>query len=202
MKKLLTIFMFVVMFTTFSHATMSLSPRILFLTGEINQEAVVAVENFILSNQNLNPDTDRLLLMLSGPGGGVLEMREIIGLMDLSKIPVDTMLVGIGASADAEIFLNGKQRFFETGVLLFHKAHSNSPITDPIEQDGLDVINRAEENQIKVKHHFSDAMMQFLFQENGFLRSISPKMALKYNISTTIQNPDLIKYGFIGVNNK
>lgn len=92
-----------------------------FLMGEVNDLTVdVAITQLELARSMGN---DRLTLVIDSPGGSVFAGIRLVNYIRFSKVPVDTVCVGICASMAAHIHQVGKKRMMTPdSILMFHPA--------------------------------------------------------------------------------
>lgn len=91
------------------------------LNDEISyQSSLDAIKKIKAAQSNGVP---RLTLLITSPGGSVLDGAQIIAAIQGSKVPVDTVCVLICASMGAQIHQSGAKRYM-TGhsILMFHPA--------------------------------------------------------------------------------
>lgn len=68
-------------------------------------------------------DVDRIYLVITSPGGSVMSGAMVIETIQGSKVPVDTICVGLCASMGAQIHAVGQHRYMTNkSVLMYHPA--------------------------------------------------------------------------------
>lgn len=94
--------------------------RTLSLIGEVGENANFLAEEL---TQMQDESTKPIYLILSGPGGSVINGAMLIGAIQASRAPVITICVQICASMDAMIHQYGAQRYLtDHSILMFHNA--------------------------------------------------------------------------------
>ena len=83
-----------------------LEDRIVFLTGEVNDQTANTVIAQLLYLEAKNPNKD-ISLYINSPGGDVAAMFAMLDTMDYIKCDVNTIVVGRAASAGAFLLLAG-----------------------------------------------------------------------------------------------
>lgn len=93
---------------------------IILLSTEVNYATYVSVVNAINQKQKTSKE---IYLLLDSPGGSVFDGAQIITAMEASKVPVNTVCIGLCASMAAMIHQHGVKRLmFDRAVLMFHPA--------------------------------------------------------------------------------
>lgn len=94
--------------------------RVVVLAGAIGPEAFGIAQKI---NQLSQESEDPIYLIISSPGGSVLDGVQVISAMQASKAPVYTIDVQIAASMAAITFEFGKKRYMvDRSLLMFHEA--------------------------------------------------------------------------------
>lgn len=83
-----------------------LEDRIVFLTGEINDQVANIVVAQLIYLEGKNPDKD-IFLYINSPGGSVSAGLAIFDTMNYIKCDVSTICVGLAASMGAFLLANG-----------------------------------------------------------------------------------------------
>jgi ATP-dependent Clp protease, protease subunit len=96
--------------------------RIVQLFGEVNEDSAKAVIKQI-GKLNKQSDSKPITLIISSPGGSVLDGALIVDAINGSKAPVNTLCTQMCASMAALIHQYGKNRYvLSHAVLMFHPA--------------------------------------------------------------------------------
>ena len=92
------------------------------LFGEVNEDSAKAVVKQ-LGKLNKDSDSKPITLIISSPGGSVLDGALIVDAINGSKAPVNTLCIQMCASMAAMIHQYGKNRYvLPHAVLMFHPA--------------------------------------------------------------------------------
>lgn len=92
------------------------------LFGEVNEDSAKAVIKQ-LGKLNKDSDSKPITLIISSPGGSVLDGALIVDAINGSKAPVNTLCIQMCASMAAMIHQYGKSRYvLPHAVLMFHPA--------------------------------------------------------------------------------
>lgn len=83
-----------------------LKERIVFLSGEVNEESATSVVAQLLFLESLDPDKD-ISLYINSPGGSVTAGMAIYDTMNYLKCDVSTICVGMAASMGAFLLAGG-----------------------------------------------------------------------------------------------
>lgn len=86
---------------------------------EVTYDSAKRVSQEIKKRQDL----DRIYLVITSPGGSVMSGAMVIETIQGSKVPVDTICVGLCASMGAQIHAVGEHRYMTNkSVLMYHPA--------------------------------------------------------------------------------
>lgn len=92
-------------------------------TVEFEEEVTYESSKRLISKIKSMQNTDRIYLLITSPGGSVLAGAMVLETIQGSKIPVDTVCVGICASMGAQIHAVGSHRYMTNkSVLMYHPA--------------------------------------------------------------------------------
>ncbi len=87
-----------------------LRDRIIFLTGEVNDQSASLVIGQLLFLESENPDKD-IYLYINSPGGSVTAGMGIYDTMKFIRPKVNTICVGLAASMGAFLLSSGDRRY-------------------------------------------------------------------------------------------
>lgn len=87
-----------------------LRDRIIFLTGEVNDQSASLVIGQLLFLESENPDKD-IYLYINSPGGSVTAGMGIYDTMKFIRPKVNTICVGLAASMGAFLLSSGDKRY-------------------------------------------------------------------------------------------
>ena len=95
--------------------------RVIFFNGEVTPESCQElISKLIVLDQHSH---DRITLLISSPGGDVFSGYAMIDAVNAIESPVDTVCVGVAASAAALLFICGEKRYIlENSRVLIHDA--------------------------------------------------------------------------------
>ncbi|MFA6860410.1 MAG: ATP-dependent Clp endopeptidase proteolytic subunit ClpP [Clostridia bacterium] len=100
-----------------------LEDRIIFLTGEINDQIANIVVAQLIYLEGKNPDKD-IFLYINSPGGSVSAGLAIFDTMNYIKCDVSTICIGLAASMGAFLLANGakgKRFALSNSEMLIHQ---------------------------------------------------------------------------------
>lgn len=100
----------------------------------------------------------RLYLLLDSPGGSVIDGGRIISEMQASRIPIDTVCLGVCASMAAMILEYGQERnMVDRSIVMFHPASIQLMERDDLDRiyNFLGVLRRYVD---KMDHHTASRM--------------------------------------------
>ncbi len=111
-----------------------LRDRVIFLGGEINEHTANLVVAQMLFLENQNPDKD-IIFYINGPGGSVYDAFAIYDTMQYVKSDIQTVGVGIQASAAAFLLSSGtkgKRLLLPHATVMIHQpaAATRGKVTD------------------------------------------------------------------------
>ena len=168
-----------------------LKDRIIFLSGEIEDEMANAVVAQLLFLEMDNPDAD-ISLYINSPGGSVTAGMAIYDTMQYIKAPVRTLCVGMGASMGAFLLVvgeKGKRMALPNAEVMIHQPSGGA------QGQATDVSIRAEW-LLRTKKKMNRMMSEMTGQsiENVAADAerdyfMSAQEALKYGIVDQIYDP-------------
>lgn len=92
-------------------------------TVEFEDEVTYESSKALIAKLKQVKNTDRIYLLITSPGGSVLSGAMVVETVQGSKIPVDTVCVGMCASMGAQIHAVGVRRYMTNkSVLMYHPA--------------------------------------------------------------------------------
>lgn len=95
----------------------------IYLSDEITEKSSeIICEKILYSNINKKSKIKEIVLLINSPGGSSWASCSIINMMEWSRVPINTIGLGIIASAAFEIFIAGCQRTItDTTSVLSHR---------------------------------------------------------------------------------
>lgn len=172
--------------------TPTFSSNVYYMIGHIDQKQADNFHQFIAGKKTLNPQTNRILLVLNGNGGEAKAMEAIRQMIVSSSIPIDTFAKDNVISADAYLFLFGQNRYDVNASLYYHQVYSNK-ITQKDKKETA-WVNQFLKSEIKKHTGLKDSVINYIFKHTGSLTRIDPLIALKFGISTSNNIPDMSVY--------
>ncbi len=168
-----------------------LKDRIIFLSGEIEDEMANAVVAQLLFLEMDNPDAD-ISLYINSPGGSVTAGMAIYDTMQYIKAPVRTVCVGMAASMGAFLLMageKGKRMALPNAEVMIHQPSGGA------QGQATDVSIRAEwllRTKKKMNRMMSEMTGQSIEKvaadaERDYF--MSAQEALKYGIVDQIYDP-------------
>lgn len=179
----------VIMLTTLFLITPSFPSNVYYMMGRVDTKQADNFHKFMDDKKDLNPDTNRILLVLSGNGGEIRSMERIIKTIDSSKLHIDTFALNRLASADANLFLMGENRYDVNAVLYYHQAWGIHPV-----QKELDRINSSVKHEIEKHSGLDNSTIDSIFKTSGVVTEIDSREAFNLGISTSHDIPDMSIY--------
>lgn len=168
-----------------------LKDRIIFLSGEIEDEMANAVVAQLLFLEMDNPDAD-ISLYINSPGGSVTAGMAIYDTMQYIKAPVRTVCVGMAASMGAFLLMageKGKRMALPNAEVMIHQPSGGA------QGQATDVSIRAEW-LLRTKKKMNRMMAEMTGQSIEKVAAdaerdyfMSAQEALKYGIVDQIYDP-------------
>ncbi len=168
-----------------------LKDRIIFLSGEIEDEMANAVVAQLLFLEMDNPDAD-ISLYINSPGGSVTAGMAIYDTMQYIKAPVRTVCVGMAASMGAFLLMageKGKRMALPNAEVMIHQPSGGA------QGQATDVSIRAEW-LLRTKKKMTEMMAEMTGQSIEKVAAdaerdyfMSAQEALKYGIVDQIYDP-------------
>lgn len=95
------------------------------LTDPINQRSVAKTLNAL--ERLRRSGATEVYLLIDSPGGGVVEGNRLVGYIEASPVPINTVCMAICASMGAHIHQAGAKRLMTSkAILMFHPASGGS----------------------------------------------------------------------------
>lgn len=172
--------------------------RILFLDAEIDQESVNDISRSIIE---INDNDERLIklysaynlayspmpikLYIDSYGGYVYQCLGLLGIIEKSKVPVDTYVTGCAMSCAFLISITGRKRYaYENSTFMYHQISGSSDGTVKDMDDELVEFKRLQ--AIVEKHVIIKTSVKLEKLINSYTKKtdwfIDAKKALKLNI--------------------
>lgn len=106
-------------------STYSVGPNVLYLSGPVSTETIDPAVAFIVGH-NINPEFDRLVLIINSPGGSLNQGFALTAAIKASTIPVITVAVGECDSAGLIIAMSGALRLIAPSCSILSHQYSAS----------------------------------------------------------------------------
>jgi hypothetical protein len=162
--------------------------NIYYINDKINMSSAIGLLNFLKEAKNLNPNINRILLIMDGDGGKGSVTNTLRELILSSPVPVDTLVAYKAISANANLFLLGKNRYNVNGTLHYHLARSGNGSFIPPEYD------KDYKDKLQKSAGLSDEVIEYLFKPDRSFTIIDADESLKLGVSTSNQLPELTQY--------
>lgn len=96
---------------------------VVMLSEDIDSSEITRLMKEIIYIRKLNPDLERITMIINSPGGDAQTMLAIIDYMKSLDIPIDVICRGIAMSAAAVIFTcaTGKRYISKHSTMMFHE---------------------------------------------------------------------------------
>ena len=161
-----------------------LEDRIIFLTGEINDQVANTVVAQLIYLEAKNPDKE-ISLYINSPGGSVTAGLAIYDTMQYIKCPVSTICVGLAASMAAVLLLAGEKgkRFCLTNseVMIHQPLGGMQGQASDIKIHADHIIKTRERlNKIIAKH--TGKKLEDIEKDTDRDNFLTSKQALEYGI--------------------
>ena len=161
-----------------------LEDRIIFLTGEINDQVANTVVAQLIYLEAKNPDKE-ISLYINSPGGSVSAGLAIYDTMQYIKCPVSTICVGLAASMAAVLLLAGEKgkRFCLTNseVMIHQPLGGMQGQASDIKIHADHIIKTRERlNKIIAKH--TGKKLEDIEKDTDRDNFLTSKQALEYGI--------------------
>ena len=161
-----------------------LEDRIIFLTGEINDQVANTVVAQLIYLEAKNPDKE-ISLYINSPGGSVSAGLAIYDTMQYIKCPVSTICVGLAASMAAVLLLAGEKgkRFCLTNseVMIHQPLGGMQGQASDIKIHADHIIKTRERlNKIIAKH--TGKSLEEIEKDTDRDNFLTSKQALEYGI--------------------
>lgn len=132
-----------------------LEQRILYLSGEVNNETAGALAfkmlQMIEEDEKKEGERKPIKLYIHSEGGQIYDMWGLIDMMLSSKTPIHTYCTGYARSAALKIFLAGSRRFISRhSNLMYHQISSG---TDGKYLDMLSDLQELERQQSYIERY-------------------------------------------------
>ncbi len=131
-----------------------LRDRIIFLTGEVNDQSASLVIGQLLFLESENPDKD-IYLYINSPGGSVTAGMGIYDTMKFIRPKVNTICVGLAASMGAFLLSSGDRRYAlpHSRVMIHQPLGGTQGQATEIEIAAREILRTREElNRILAKN--------------------------------------------------
>ena len=113
--------------------------EVIMLVGEIGENTASVPEQITVASKKGKP----IYLLIDSPGGSVLSGAMILSAIEASKVPVNTICLGICASMAAITFEWGTTRLMvDRSILMFHSASGGLQGELPHMQSRLTMLSR------------------------------------------------------------
>lgn len=130
------------------------SKDVIALFSEVTFASSQAVVKAINERQKTSKE---IFLLIDSPGGSVFDGAQVITAIEASKVPVNTVCVGMCASMGAMIHAYGAKRLmFDRAVLMFHPAAGGV-------QGSLDQM----ESRLKLIRSYTHKMDKYIANRSG-----------------------------------
>jgi ATP-dependent Clp protease protease subunit len=165
------------------------------LFGGIDQKASYATCEFIIKENLLSMDDDPITLFINSEGGSVPDGFAIIDTMETSRVPVQTVGMGLIASMGLLIFAAGQKgsRTLCNGTEIMAHQFWAAMEGKQHELIAMSIAHMRTEQQF-IKHYLKHSNMtekqikDVLFSPTD--RYLTPQECLKYGLCDHIANPD------------
>jgi ATP-dependent Clp protease protease subunit len=145
--------------------------RALYLYDQFHQESSEELTRNLLKLDSSN--TEDIYLIINSYGGSVYALMAIIDTINSLKSKVNTVCLGIGASAGAVLFSIGNKRYIgENSKLMFHQVSTFAYGTiDNIENDLAEAkeLNQSIFNKVLEKSKISNEELTKIFSKDSYL---------------------------------
>lgn len=145
--------------------------RALYLYDQFHQESSEELTRNLLKLDSSN--NEDIYLIINSYGGSVYALMAIIDTINSLKSKVNTVCLGIGASAGAVLFSIGNKRYIgENSKLMFHQVSTFAYGTiDNIENDLAEAkeLNQSIFNKVLEKSKISNEELTKIFSKDSYL---------------------------------